>query len=314
MKDQRLYAKFVQDFPDDPKIRPLSDAAFRCWVEAICWSRQHMTDGHLPNRLARARWSLDALAELCANDPQKPSFEETENGWYIHDYGEHQVTKADMLARQEHAKEAGRRGGLARAKQTAKHTAKQNGKQTVSKVLSKTVAEKEKEREIKEGGARAPARETPPNNTPPPTCSKHPNGWDHDERCRTCQHLREWHEAATAQETRQRQIANQQRIHAANTARLDAIERCHRENPGLCDEVGIRRNNTVCDHIDRTDTHLRGMAEVRAALRKPANQPAVNGERGEEWPLTVGETDGTTPDEEEWPLTVGETTDEEPWP
>lgn len=36
---------------------------------------------------------------------------------------------------------------------------------------------------------------------------------------------------------------------------------------GLCNDDGYR-NTRVCDHVDRTETHKRGMAKVRAALTK----------------------------------------------
>jgi hypothetical protein len=139
-KDQRLFAKFTLDFPQNPKIMPLSDAAFRCIVEATIWSRDHVTDGFLARRLALAKWSLDVLLELCTNDDQKPSLIEREEGWYIPDYAEHQDTKADIEARRERAKVAGQKGGLAKAKRPAKPTA--------SKPLSKNVAEEEVEVDI----------------------------------------------------------------------------------------------------------------------------------------------------------------------
>lgn len=48
-----------------------------------------------------------------------------------------------------------------------------------------------------EVGARASELTDQPDNlpdwaTPPPKCFEHPGGWDHDERCRRCQRLREW--------------------------------------------------------------------------------------------------------------------------
>jgi hypothetical protein len=143
-KDRRLFAKFTLDFPDNPKIRPLSDAAFRCIVEVTIWSRDHQTDGRLARRLALAKWSLDSLQELCVNDDQKPSLIEREDGWYIPDYAEHQDTKADIEARSERARTAGQKGGLAKSKQPAKRTAKR----TASQPLSKNVAEEEEEEEI----------------------------------------------------------------------------------------------------------------------------------------------------------------------
>ena len=114
-KDNRLYGRFVLDFADHPKIMPLSDAAFRCLVEATLWSRKHMTDGFLSKRLAIAKWSLDVLLELASNDPEKPSLVEAEEGWYIRDFAEHQSTKAEIEALRETRKTAGRRGGLVKS-------------------------------------------------------------------------------------------------------------------------------------------------------------------------------------------------------
>ena len=129
-KDDRLYARIVLDFADHPKIHPLSDAAFRCLVEATLWSRRHMTDGFLSKRLALARWSLEVLLELASNDTEKPSLIEVENGWFIHDFSEHQSTKAEIEALREARKAAGRKGGLAK------------GKQVLSKSSSKTEAKR----------------------------------------------------------------------------------------------------------------------------------------------------------------------------
>jgi hypothetical protein len=140
-KDQRFYAKFTLDFPDNQKIKPLSDAAFRCLVEATIWSREHETDGFLARRLALASWSLEILRELCTNDDANPSLIERDEGWYIHDYPEHQDTKAEINARRERARAAGQQGGLAKAKRTAKRTASKS----LSKTLSKNVAETETE-------------------------------------------------------------------------------------------------------------------------------------------------------------------------
>ena len=100
-KDRRLYARITLDFPADPKIKPLSSDAFRTLIEAICWSRQHLTDGFLATRLALANWSLENLRELCDNDTENPSLFEVEGGYQIHDFALHQDTKADIIRRRE---------------------------------------------------------------------------------------------------------------------------------------------------------------------------------------------------------------------
>jgi hypothetical protein len=147
VKDERLYAKFTQDFPDHPKIMPLSDKAFRCLVEATMWSRSQMTDGFLPSRYAVARWGLEPLQELATNDPQNPSLivvnGEVE-GWQIHDFAAHQDTKADVIARRERNKRNGQKGGLAKAKRLA------------SELVSETVAETETETETKNKTVKSP--------------------------------------------------------------------------------------------------------------------------------------------------------------
>lgn len=144
MKDRRLYARFTLDFMDHPKIAILSDGAFRTLVDATIWSRRLMTDGFLARRLALARWSLENLRELCNNDDEKPSLIEREEGWYIHDFADEQDTKAEIVARQERAKAAGQKGGLARAKRPAKRPAKRNP----TEMLSENVAETETKTEI----------------------------------------------------------------------------------------------------------------------------------------------------------------------
>lgn len=136
-KDQRLYAKLTLDFADNEKILPLSHAAFRCLIEATLWSRKRMSDGVLARRFAVAKWGLDVLQELSTNDPEKPSLIETETGWAIRDFAEHQDTKAEIEARQERNRLAGQKGGLAKSKQGAKRPA--------SKPVSENLAETETE-------------------------------------------------------------------------------------------------------------------------------------------------------------------------
>lgn len=148
-KDPRLYGKFTLDFADNYKILPLSDSAFRCLVEATLWSRQQMSDGVLARRYAVARWGLDALTELATNDQEKPSLIETEDGWLIRDFAEHQDTRAEIEARSTRNKAAGRRGGQAKAKRAAK--------QVASESLSESLPETETETETNSGCVSAAA-------------------------------------------------------------------------------------------------------------------------------------------------------------
>jgi len=141
MKDERLYGKFGLDFPDHPKIMPLSDSAFRCLIEATLWSRKHLTNGFITKRLAIAKWSLEVLRELATNDPLKPSLVETEEGWYIHDFAEHQTTKEELEALREVRKMAGQRGGRASAEAKRKQVLKQTGSKSKPETETETETE-----------------------------------------------------------------------------------------------------------------------------------------------------------------------------
>ena len=161
-KDNRLYGKFTLDFPDNAKIAILSDAAFRALVEMTLWSRSQLSDGLIKRRYALSRWGAEVLAELCENDDDKPSLVETEIGWEIRDYAEHQDTKAEVEARSERNRIAGQRGGQAKAKQGAKRPAKRPAKQVASDALSESVAvvETETETELRASARSSSARQT----------------------------------------------------------------------------------------------------------------------------------------------------------
>lgn len=125
-KDDRLYARFTLDFADHPKIVPLSDAAFRAYVEMVLYSKRLLTDGFIASALANARWGAMVCQELASNDPQNPSLIEVPGGYKIHDFEAHQTTKAEIETLREKRKLAGQKGGVARAKALAKQVPKQN--------------------------------------------------------------------------------------------------------------------------------------------------------------------------------------------
>lgn len=156
MKEARLYAKLTLDFADSPKIAPLSDAAFRQFIEAILWSRRLLTDGFIPERIVGRMFTADALEELTTNDTYRPSLMRVEGGLQIHDFDEHQITKAEIAKK----REAGRLGGKAKA---ARVYAENEGlastvvagatevlKHNASKTLAKTETESESESSSKE--------------------------------------------------------------------------------------------------------------------------------------------------------------------
>lgn len=137
-KDDRLYARFTLEYPDHPKIAPLSDAAFRAHVEMVLYSRRLRTDGRIAKRIAK-RWPEVAIAELLANDDDHPSLVELDNGDYLlHDFLEQQETNADIERKRQVNAANGRRGGLARAKRMSSESPGESPSDSVSEIQADT--------------------------------------------------------------------------------------------------------------------------------------------------------------------------------
>lgn len=136
-KDDRLYAKFTLDFPDSPKIMPLSVEAKWALVEMTIYSRRMMTDGFLSKGLALAKWGLEPCLELLGNDPIRPSLIEVENGYQIHDFAEHQSTRAEIEELTNKRKIAGRKGGQASAQAKAKQSRSKSNPETETQTETK---------------------------------------------------------------------------------------------------------------------------------------------------------------------------------
>jgi hypothetical protein len=102
--------------PTSPKHRPLSDGAFRLWTHALCWSKEHLTDGFIPSAMLEALHPRGAkfCGELLATlVPGKgPLWHAVEGGYAIHDYGEWQDCKDKVQdrRRQWREKKARQRG------------------------------------------------------------------------------------------------------------------------------------------------------------------------------------------------------------
>lgn len=179
MADSRRWVKISLDLPRHPKMMVVSVPARWLFVELLCYCSEYMTDGVVPEVVAKrlaSNIASDTLSSLLSTMPSKELSimlsemlsrglsdsadhlleELTGNGdpatlsvegdtYVIHDYLVHQASRKDVLARQKHLREAGRRGGLAKAKQNAKQDAKQNPSKMLSKGSSKNLADKDKD-------------------------------------------------------------------------------------------------------------------------------------------------------------------------
>jgi len=117
-RDSRLWMTFPINFWMHPKIRPLSDAAFRAFVEMNGYSRMEDLDGRIPVALAKTMWRPKALGELLKNHPERPSLAIEGDHYVIWNYGEHQETRAAREARNATNTANGKLGGRPRKTQS----------------------------------------------------------------------------------------------------------------------------------------------------------------------------------------------------
>lgn len=141
MADPRKFIKLHDGMPEHPKIVGLSDKAFRALVELWCYCSRNLTDGTVPrvigNRVATPK-SRRELIDAGLLVQRGDSYE-------MHDYLEHQMSAKEVRDLQERRREAGKKGGEAKAKRLA--SARGDATPGLKQTAGKNVAEKEKEKE-----------------------------------------------------------------------------------------------------------------------------------------------------------------------
>jgi len=92
-----------------PKHAPLSDGALRLWLNALCWSKEHLTDGFIPEgtlRLLHLEPSQFLPELLRVLVPGKgPLWHRAKGGYTIHDYEQWQETKGRVQERRQQWRE-----------------------------------------------------------------------------------------------------------------------------------------------------------------------------------------------------------------
>lgn len=143
--ESRLYAKFTLDYADSHKIAPLSDQAFRAHVRMILWSRRMLSDGKIPGAMAKVFCTPRVLRELTGNDAESPSLTKVGDDYFLHDFTEHQSSRAEVEAMTERNRSNGRRGGLAKAKQVASESVSETASETYPETQTETETSTSKE-------------------------------------------------------------------------------------------------------------------------------------------------------------------------
>lgn len=141
MADDRTYIKLHDGMPGHPKVRGLSDKAFRTYIRALCYCSEYLTDGVVIAPVARDLGVKKVWDELVASG----LVESATGGYLMHDYLQHQRSAEQVRQYKEAKREAGRKGGKARANNQAKakQVLEQTDKQNPSEINPETETDTE---------------------------------------------------------------------------------------------------------------------------------------------------------------------------
>ena len=98
------YLLLDDDFTEHPKIRPLSDKAFRLHVKALCHAAKWRTDGRIPPDLTRSNTLVSELEKARL-------WERNGDGLLIHGFLERNPAAAETDAARERSKAGNATGG-----------------------------------------------------------------------------------------------------------------------------------------------------------------------------------------------------------
>lgn len=106
-RDTRTFITVHDGMPEHHKIEALSDKAFRCLIDLWCWCSRNQSDGVVPEAVWKKRATPSVRRELLRDLAEQ----DTEGNVRMHDYLEHQRSKAEIAALREKRSRAGSLGG-----------------------------------------------------------------------------------------------------------------------------------------------------------------------------------------------------------
>jgi hypothetical protein len=95
------WIKLDDTLPNNPKILPLGDKAFRLYIEGLCYANQYLTDGFLAEAV------VDRLDPELANTElvEAGLWKKANGGFQIHDYTKHQSSRQDVQEKREQVRD-----------------------------------------------------------------------------------------------------------------------------------------------------------------------------------------------------------------
>ena len=99
-----VWARFSDDWADQPQVIALSASAFRAYTESVMYVARYTTDGHIPTEAVKAR-DKRAACEL----ERSGLWERNGAGWYAPHWREHVPPRAEVDKARQAAAERQRR-------------------------------------------------------------------------------------------------------------------------------------------------------------------------------------------------------------
>jgi len=104
--DHRTFVRISDGYDEHPKVIPLTDAAFRAHVEAICWASRNEGQYRIPKGVAAKKWRAKVIAELVS----ARLFDDSGDTYEVHDYLEFNRSADEIAAYREARGDAGTLG------------------------------------------------------------------------------------------------------------------------------------------------------------------------------------------------------------
>lgn len=290
-------SKPVLNMPDRHRL-----AACGLWVLAGSWSAKEELDGFVPTSKLR---QLGARPTIIAalTDPGRmsaPLCDRVDGGIQFNSWEKWQKTRAEL--HEKRLEDAARQRAWREQHPDGKKPQKLKGRNAVTSTdpeksqrdtavtnaVTNNVTNAVTNTRVTTDASRARARRPDPtrpdpssnedfggephpsNDTTPPPCPRHPNGYNHDQPCRPCQRLREHDETQTTQQAREHQYAQDQ----ARLTQQAAINACtHCDPQGLVnmpDLIGDGTHPTQCPHNPQQIHQAR--QQILATRQEMANQ------------------------------------------
>jgi len=104
--DGRPTIRLSNSAPEHPKIIGLSDAAFRLWIESLCFCSRQETDGKIPAPMMRRLGQPKVIKELILVG----LLTEQSDEYQVHDYLRHQRSAAEIRSFRDSKSVSGQKG------------------------------------------------------------------------------------------------------------------------------------------------------------------------------------------------------------